>query len=68
MKKNTAIAFLIGCLAFGTAGCSTLITGESTFEIYTGVRVRAVGDVPAKIVVQSDLIDSLSDGEVTEEE
>lgn len=67
-KKIFPLAFVVLCLS----GCSLTTTGESSREIYIGVRTKQHSETPAKVEYQSTIIDkymeSLTDGKTTKAE
>lgn len=68
MTKILAILLLTVCLT----GCTIKTAGHASWEVYGGVRTRQHGDKPAKISIQSSvvdkIVDALTDGEVAEDE
>ncbi len=73
MNKSTVSKLFAVCLLLiGITGCTASTSGESTWEVYGGFRARQIGETPASVSVQSTvvdkIVDSLTDGEVTEEE
>lgn len=72
MKKNLFILSIAIYLLIGVLGCNISTTGKGGWEIYTGVRVYQEGDKPANVKIESTVvdkvIDSLTDGEVSDEE
>lgn len=71
-KCTVSKLFAVCCLLVGTAGCTVTTSGESSWEVYTGIRARQTGETPASVSIESTvvdkIVDSLIDGEVTEEE
>lgn len=71
MTKKFATLLLAICLVVWS-GCAVTTTGEASWELYGGFRTRQYSEKPAKAELQSSVIDkiinSLTDGEVTEEE
>ena len=59
-------------LSLGLTGCAVLTEGESSFEIYCGIRAKQHNEQPAKVAVESSvvdkIIDSLTDGKVSDAE
>lgn len=72
MTKKFATLLLTACLAVGTIGCAVTTAGEASWEMYGGVRTRQHSDEPAKVNIQSSvvdkIVDSLTDGEVSDDE
>ena len=72
MTKRLATLLLTVCLAVGATGCAVTTAGEASWELYGGFRTRQHSEEPAKITVESSVVDkvvdSLIDGEVTEAE
>jgi len=72
MTKRFATLMLAVCLAVGTIGCSIGTQGEASWELYAGFRTKQHSEEPAKIVIESSVVDkiveSLTDGEVSEAE
>lgn len=72
MNKKYVGLFFSACLLIGTVGCAAITSGSGSWEIYGGVRTKQDGDKPAKIEIQSSvvdkIVDSLTDGEVTDAE
>ncbi len=72
MKNRFAVIMLSVCLLFGTAGCAVTTEGNSSWEVYGGLRMNQDSEKPAKVSVGSTIldriVDSLTDGEVTEKE
>lgn len=72
MRKSFVTLLLTACLLVGTTGCTITTTGEASWEIYGGVRTRQHSDTPAKVEIQSSIVntivESLADGEVSEAE
>ncbi len=71
-KSTVGKLFAVCLLLIGTAGCNVTTTGESNWEVYTGFRTRSIGDKPSSVSIKSSvvdkIVDSITDGEVTEEE
>jgi hypothetical protein len=61
MTKKLAALLLVICLTFGTTGCSVITSGESSWEVYGGVRTKQISDEPGKVEVKSTLVDKLID-------
>ena len=72
MRRILATLLLAVCLFGGTSGCAVTTTGEASWELYGGVRTRQHSEEPAKVEVESSVVDSIvnsfTDGEVTEAE
>ncbi|RLC88977.1 MAG: hypothetical protein DRJ03_00005 [Chloroflexi bacterium] len=72
MTKRLATLLLTVCLAVGATGCAFTTTGEASWEVYGGIRTRQLSEEPAKVEIESSVVDkiveSLTDGEVTEAE
>lgn len=72
MTKRFAILLLAICLALGAIGCVVTTAGEGSWELYGGFRTKQYGKEPAKITIKSNvvdkIVDSFTDGEVTEDE
>lgn len=72
MKKNIVALLLIACLSVGTMGCAFPTTGEAVWEVYGGVRTRQLSEEPAKVEIQSSVVDKiidlLTDGKVSDAE
>lgn len=72
MTKRFATLLLTVCLAVGTTGCAFTTTGKASWEVYGGVRTEQLSDEPSKVEIESSVVDkiveSFTDGEVTEAE
>lgn len=73
MRKRFVTSLLAVCLLVGPiSGCSFTTTGEANWEVYGGVRTRQLSEEPASVEIKSSVVDkvvdSLTDGEVTEAE
>ena len=72
MRKRFATLLLAACLLVGTTGCTITTTGEGSWEVYGGVRTKQHSEGPAKGEFESSvvdtIVDSLTDGEVSEAE
>lgn len=72
MRKNIVTLLLSVFLLVGTTGCFIITEGESSWEIYTGMRAKQQGKKTAKVGIKSSVVDkivnSLMDGEVSNAE
>jgi len=73
MRKSFATLLLAVCLmVIPISGCAVGTHGEASWELYAGFRTGQHSEEPAKITVDSSvvdkIVDSLTDGEVTEAE
>lgn len=68
MRKSFIALLLTACLLVETVGCTITTTGEASWEVYGGVRTRQHSDQPAKVEIQSSIIDSLMDGKIPDAE
>ncbi|KKN91215.1 hypothetical protein LCGC14_0220830 [marine sediment metagenome] len=72
MTKKFVTLTLGAFMMIGIMGCTITTAGEASWEMYGGFRTRQHSDIPAKVTIQSSvvdkIVDSLTDGEVSEEE
>lgn len=61
MKKKLALLFMAVCLTVGNLGCSIGTTGEASWEAYVGVRSKQISDAPAKVEIESTVVDKVVD-------
>ncbi len=61
MIKKFVSLLLAVCLVFGSVGCSVVTSGESSWEMYGGVRTKQHSEEPAKVEVKSSVVDKLID-------
>lgn len=70
MRKGFVVLILTLCLFI--TGCGFVTSGEGSWEIYGGFRTKQYSTEPANISIQSDvldkIVDSFTDGEVSEAE
>lgn len=72
MKKSLIVLIIVAGLFVGSAGCAIQTNGEASWEAYFGVRTKQHSDEPAQVKVESSvvdkIVDSLTDGKVSEAE
>lgn len=72
MRKSFVTLLIAACLFIGITGCGISTQGEANWELYGGFRTKQHSEEPAEIIVESSvvdkIVDSLTDGEVTEAE
>ena len=72
MKNSFVALMLVAGLFIGTSGCHVITKGNSSWEVYGGVRTEQISEEPASVGIESPvlerLIDNLTDGEATEAE
>jgi cytochrome b561 len=73
MYKSFAILLLSVCMIIiPISGCAVSTQGDASWELYAGFRTKQHSEEPAKITVESSvvdkIVDSLTDGEVSEAE
>lgn len=60
MKRNMIFMLTIG-LVFLVNGCAFETTGVGSWEAYAGVRTKQISEQPAKVIIQSTVIDKIVD-------
>jgi hypothetical protein len=69
MVKVLVVSLFVMFISFG---CAIKTTGKGSWEIYYGVRTEQDGETPSTVSIESSIVDkivdSLTDGEVSEEE
>lgn len=72
MRKNFVTLLLATFLLFGTTGCAFTTQGDGSWEIYAGIKTKQHSEQPAKVTIESSvvdkIVDSLTDGKVSETE
>jgi len=68
MKKCFLMLMLTLCLFVGSTGCSIVTTGDGSWEAYVGVRTKGPAKVEIKSTVVDKIVDSFTDGEISEDE
>ncbi len=72
MAHKVARFLLSVCLIVGLTGCALKTEGGGSWEIYGGVRIKQHSENPAKISLESSIVDkivdSFTDGKVTKDE
>ncbi len=72
MIRKISALLLIACFAVGTIGCTVGTIGGADWEIYHGFRTKQTSEVPSVVSVESSVVDkvvdSLTDGTVSEQE
>lgn len=72
MANKFIVLLCAAFLLIGTFGCSLQTDGEGIWELCLGVHTKQISDKPAKVELKSSVIDkivdSLTDGKVSEEE
>lgn len=72
MRNSFVALMLVACLFVGSTGCAVVTKGDSTWEVFCGIRTKQNSEEPASVGVESAvlerLIDNLTDGEATEAE
>lgn len=58
MNKRILSTIIAGLFFFGCAGCAVITSGEGTWEVYAGVRTKAVWEKDAKVEIQSKVVES----------
>jgi (2Fe-2S) ferredoxin len=61
MRKNFVKLWLAMCLLAGTTGCALVTANEGSWEIYAGIRAKQISEEPARVEIQSTLIDTIVD-------
>lgn len=72
MRKSFVTLMLVAGLLVGAFGCAVVTKGNSSWEVFCGVRTEQISEETASVSVESEvlerLIDNLTDGEATEAE
>lgn len=72
MTRKITILLLTTFLLFGSTNCALITDGEGSWEACFVIRTKRVGDKPAKVEIKSSIVDkivnSLIDGEISEQE
>jgi hypothetical protein len=68
MRKNIVTLLFSAFLLIGTTGCSVTTSGEGSWEIYGGFRTKQHSPKPANVTIKSQIVDSLTDGEISDKE
>lgn len=72
MRKRLMTLLLTVCLLANTTGCAIITGNEGSWELYVGVRTKQIGNKPARVEIQSTvvekIVDSFTDGKVSPDE
>lgn len=61
MFKKITIFMLTLCLMVGSTGCVVDTGGDASWEFYGGIRTKQISKAPAKVEIQSTVIDKIVD-------
>lgn len=61
MKKKIVTFLFAICLAVGLIGCTLSTTGSASWEVYTGIRHQQISEEPAKVAIESSIVDKIVD-------